>query len=37
MHGTSVEAAELVDDHLRRLLPVSAHLYKYLVLTGTKR
>jgi ubiquinone/menaquinone biosynthesis C-methylase UbiE len=37
MHGTSPEAAELVDDHLRRLLPTSAHLYKYLVLTGTKR
>lgn len=37
MHGISMEAAALVDDHLRRLLPVSAHLYKYLVLMGTKR
>ena len=37
MHGTSVEASETVDDHLRRLLPMSAHLYKYIVLTGTKR
>ncbi len=37
MHGTSMEAAEIVDTHLRRLLPTSAHLFKYLVLTGTKR
>ncbi len=37
MHGTSMEAAELIDAHLRRLLPVSAHLFKYLVLTATKR
>jgi ubiquinone/menaquinone biosynthesis C-methylase UbiE len=37
MHGTSMEAAALVDDHLHKLLPVSAHLFKYLVLTGTKR
>ena len=37
MHGISMEASELVDAHLRRLLPVSDHLFKYLVLTGTKR
>ncbi len=37
MHGNSVEASELVDDHLRRLVPMSANLYKYIVLTGTKR
>ncbi|MGD9996117.1 MAG: class I SAM-dependent methyltransferase [Ilumatobacteraceae bacterium] len=37
MHGISMEASQLVDDHLRRLLPTSANLYKYLVLTGTKR
>ena len=36
MHGTSMEAAQLIDDHLRRLLPVSAPLFKYLVLTATK-
>lgn len=37
MHGNSMAAAELIDNHLRRLIPVSAHLFKYLVLTGTKR
>lgn len=37
MHGTSTEAAETVDTHLRRLLPITAHLFKYIVLTGTKR
>lgn len=36
MHGTSMEAAELVDEHLRRLLPISSQLYKYLVVTGRK-
>lgn len=36
MHGTSMEAARLIDDHLRRLLPLTAPLYKYLVLTATK-
>ena len=37
MHGTSFEAAEIVDAHLRSLLPVSGRLFKYLVLTGKKR
>ena len=36
MHGTSFEAAALVDEHLRSLLPVSGCLFKYLVLTGVK-
>ena len=36
MHGTSMEAADLIDSHLRRLLPISESLYKYLVLTATK-
>lgn len=36
MHGTSMEAAETIDTHLHRLLPASASLFKYLVLTGTK-
>ncbi|MGB8858126.1 MAG: hypothetical protein WCC60_02670, partial [Ilumatobacteraceae bacterium] len=36
MHGTSMEAAQLIDEHLHRLLPVSAPLFKYLVLTATK-
>jgi ubiquinone/menaquinone biosynthesis C-methylase UbiE len=36
MHGTSMEAAQIIDDHVRKLLPVSESLYKYLVLTGTK-
>jgi ubiquinone/menaquinone biosynthesis C-methylase UbiE len=37
MHETSFEAAEIVDNHLRSLLPVSGSLFKYLVLTGTKQ
>ena len=37
MHGTSMDAAESIDQHLRRLLPISASLYKYLVLTATKQ
>lgn len=36
MHGTSMEAATTIDEHLHRLLPVSAPLFKYLVLTATK-
>lgn len=36
MHGISMEASQLIDDHLRRLLPLSASLYKYIVLTATK-
>jgi ubiquinone/menaquinone biosynthesis C-methylase UbiE len=36
MHGTSMEAAQIVDQHLHRLLPVSNSLFKYLVLTATK-
>lgn len=36
MHGTSMEAAATVDEHLQRLLPASARLYKYLVLTARK-
>jgi ubiquinone/menaquinone biosynthesis C-methylase UbiE len=36
MHGTSMEAASIIDEHLHRLLPVSASLFKYLVLTATK-
>ena len=36
MHGTSMEAAQIIDEHLHRLLPVSAPLFKYLVLTATK-
>jgi ubiquinone/menaquinone biosynthesis C-methylase UbiE len=37
MHGDSMEAAEAIDAHLRRLLPVSESLFKYIVLTATKR
>lgn len=37
MHGTSMEAATMIDDHLHRLLPTTEHLFKYLVLTGAKR
>lgn len=36
MHGISMDAAQLIDDHLRRLLPLSSSLYKYLVLVATK-
>jgi hypothetical protein len=37
MHGESMEAAEAIDTHLRRLLPVSVSLFKYIVLTATKK
>ena len=37
MHGDSIEAAESIDAHLRRLLPISEPLFKYLVVTATKR
>ena len=37
MHGTSFEAAQGMDDHLRRLLPTTDHLFKYLRATATKR
>jgi ubiquinone/menaquinone biosynthesis C-methylase UbiE len=30
MHGQSPEAAEIVESHLRRILPLSNHLFKYL-------
>jgi len=36
MHGESMEAAQIIDRHLHRLLPVSNSLFKYLVLTATK-
>jgi ubiquinone/menaquinone biosynthesis C-methylase UbiE len=36
MHGESMEAAEIIDRHLHRLLPISNSLFKYLVLTATK-
>jgi ubiquinone/menaquinone biosynthesis C-methylase UbiE len=36
MHGQSFELASSVDDHLRRLLPASEGLYKYLVLTAAR-
>jgi ubiquinone/menaquinone biosynthesis C-methylase UbiE len=36
MHGTSPEAAAELDQRLRDLLPVSANLFKYLVITATK-
>jgi ubiquinone/menaquinone biosynthesis C-methylase UbiE len=37
MHGQSIEEAQTVDAHLRRLRPVSDPLFKYLVVTGVKR
>jgi ubiquinone/menaquinone biosynthesis C-methylase UbiE len=37
LHGTSMEAAESIDAHLRRLLPISEPLFKYIVVTATKR
>ena len=30
MHGQSVEASETVEAYLRRTLPLSGHLFKYL-------
>ncbi len=36
MHGQSFEESQLIDDHLRKLLPVSSPLYKYLVVTAAK-
>lgn len=36
MHGESFEAAQLMDSHLRRLLPTTDHLFKYLRATATK-
>jgi len=36
MHGQSFEESQLIDDHLRKLLPVSSSLYKYLVVTAAK-
>ena len=35
-HGTSSDAAGLVDSHLRSILPTTMGLFKYLVLTATK-
>lgn len=37
MHGVSFETAQLMDDHLRRLLPTTDHMFKYLRATATKR
>lgn len=36
MHGQSLEAAETVDAYLRRTLPLTQHLYKYLWFKLTK-
>jgi SAM-dependent methyltransferase len=36
MHGSSPEAAATVEEHLRRALPVSASLFKYLRFEATK-
>ncbi len=36
LHGSSPEAAELVESHLRRLLPVTASLFKYLRFEATR-
>ena len=36
MHDTSNEMADAIDAHLRRLLPASEGLFKYLVLTARK-
>jgi ubiquinone/menaquinone biosynthesis C-methylase UbiE len=36
MHSQSFEAADIVKDHLVRLLPASRALFKYLVVYGTK-
>jgi hypothetical protein len=30
MHGQSFEASSTIEEHLRRVLPLSAHLFKYL-------
>lgn len=36
MHNRSFEEARAIHDHLQRVLPVSAPMYKYLVVYGTK-
>jgi hypothetical protein len=36
MHGDSFEMANRIDEHLRRLLPVTDHLYKYLRASARK-
>ena len=36
MHGESFEVARLMEDHLRRLLPTTDHMFKYLRATATK-
>lgn len=36
LHGESPEAAQLIETHLRRLLPVSAPLFKYLRFEATR-
>jgi ubiquinone/menaquinone biosynthesis C-methylase UbiE len=36
MHNDSFESASAMHRHLKKLLPVSAQLYKYLVIYGTK-
>lgn len=35
MHGVSFEVADATGEHLRRLLPLSAHLFKYLRFEAT--
>lgn len=37
MHGVSFDAAADMERHLRRLLPTTDHLFKYLRATATKR
>ena len=37
MHGDSASSADLIDGHLRRLLPVTSSLFKYLVVTAVKK
>jgi len=37
MHGESFEAAATVDEHLRRLMPMTRHLFKYLWVEATRQ
>jgi len=36
MHGQSMVAATTIEDYLRRALPLSAHLFKYLAFVLVK-
>jgi S-adenosylmethionine synthetase len=36
MHQQSFDAADCIDEHLRRLSPLTDHLYKYLEFTFVK-